>query len=160
VDEGKLIVYSSSYPLRPGPTCGQVRGPAVGRDALHGVIQVVEVPLDNPAAATEIAEPEIQYPGDPDNRIDWCERGGVLCPPVFELDARACHDIVVHVEHRLAAGACAEQGKEWEIDEDGVPVTENPLMVFDDEVTSGGTGNIPGPSTSSTPRCLTTRARS
>ncbi|HEV8683496.1 MAG TPA: hypothetical protein VGS09_12110, partial [Actinomycetota bacterium] len=30
-DEGKLIVYASSYPLRPGPTCGQVNGPAAGR---------------------------------------------------------------------------------------------------------------------------------
>ena len=108
-DEGKLLVYVSSYPLRPGPTCGQVNGPRVGRDPLHGVIQVIEVPLDNPAAAHEIAEPPINYPGDPDNRIEWCERGpGACAPGVLEPAARACHDIAVDVEHRLAAGACAD----------------------------------------------------
>jgi hypothetical protein len=142
-DENKLIEYSSSYPLRPGPTCGAVNGPAAGRDPLHGVIQVVEVPLANPAAAVEIAEPEINYPGDPDNQIDWTERG-LSAPGVLETAARACHDIVVHVEHSLAGGACAEQGQVWEIDEDGIPDTENPMMISDDEVTSGGTGDIPG----------------
>ena len=142
-DEGRLLVYVSSYPLRPGPTCGQVNGPAAGRDPLHGVIQVLEVPLANPAAAHEIAEPPINYPGDPDNQIDWCERN--LCAPgVLEPAARACHDIVVHVEHRLAGGACAEQGQVWEIDENGIPDTANPMMIGDDEVSSGGTGDIPG----------------
>jgi hypothetical protein len=142
-EEGRLLVYVSSYPLRPGPTCGQGRGPAAGRDPLHGVIQVLEVPLENPAAAHEIAEPRINYPGDPDNQIDWCERG--LCAPgVLEPAARACHDIVVHVEHHLAGGACAEQAQVWEIDENGIPDTANPISIADDEVSSGGTGNIPG----------------
>jgi len=144
-DEGKLIVYVSSYPLRPGPTCGQVNGPAAGRDPLHGVIQVIEVPLADPAAAHEIAEPPITYPGDPDNQIDWCERGpGACAPGVLEPAARACHDIAVHVQLRLAAGACAEQGQLWEIDANGIPDTANPIWVSDDEVSSGGTGNIPG----------------
>ncbi|MDQ3986188.1 MAG: hypothetical protein M3280_06775 [Actinomycetota bacterium] len=142
-DTGNLLIYVSSYPLRPGPTCGQVRGPAAGRDPLHGVIQVLEAPLANPAATHEIAEPEINYPGDPDNQIDWCERG--LCAPgVLEPAARACHDIVVHVADRMAGGACAEQGQVWEIDENGIPDTENPVMIGDDEVSSGGTGDIPG----------------
>ena len=142
-DTGSLLIYVSSYPLRPGPTCGQVRGPAAGRDPLHGVIQVLEAPLANPAATHEIAEPEINYPGDPDNQIDWCERS--LCAPgVLEPAARACHDIVVHVADRMAGGACAEQGQVWEIDENGIPDTENPVMIGDDEVSSGGTGNIPG----------------
>ena len=140
VDEGKLIVYSSSYPLRPGPTCGQVNGPLAGRDPLHRVIQVVEVPFDDPTAAREIAEPEISYPGDPDGIMDWTERGLTGLEPA----AVACHDIVVHMEHNLAGGACAEQGQVWEIDENGIPDTENPIMIADDEVTSGGTGNIPG----------------
>jgi hypothetical protein len=149
-DEGRLLVYNSSYPLRPGPTCGQVNGPAAGRDPLHSVIQVIEVPIDNPAAAHEIAEPPINYPGDPDNQIDWCERSvtgpGAACPGDSGLEpaARACHDIVVHVEHRLAGAACAEQGQVWEIDENGIPDTANPMMVGDDEVSSGGSGDIPG----------------
>src|SRR6266511_1900749 len=131
--------------LWPGPTCGQVNGPRVGRDPLHGVIQVIDVPLDNPAAAHEIAEPPINYPGDPDNQIEWCERGpGACAPGVLEPAARACHDIAVDVEHRLAAGACAEQGQLWHIDANGIPDTANPIWVSDDEVSSGGTGNIPG----------------
>lgn len=141
--DGRLVVYNSSYPLRPGPTCGQVNGPRVGRDPLHGVIQVIEVPLDNPEDAREIAEPPISYPGDPDGISDWCERG--LCAPgVLEPAAVACHDIVVHVEHNLAGGACAEQGQVWEIDENGIPDTANPIMIGDDEFSSGGTGDIPG----------------
>jgi hypothetical protein len=144
-DEGKLIVYASSYPLRPGPTCGQVNGPAAGRDPLHGVIQVIEVPLANPAAAHEIAEPPINYPGDPDNQIDWCERGpGACAPGVLEPAARACHDIAVDVKRNLAAGACAEQGQVWRIGANGIPDTANPIFVSDDEFSSGGTGNIPG----------------
>lgn len=142
-DEGKLIVYVSSYPLRPGPTCGEVNGPAAGRDPLHGVIQVLEVPLDDPAAAQEITELPINYPGDPDNQIDWTERG-LSAPGVLETAARACHDIVVHVERSLAAAACAEQGQVWNIGPDGLPDTANPVAISDDMVSSGGTGNIPG----------------
>jgi hypothetical protein len=144
-DKGRLLVYASSYPLRPGPTCGQVNGPRVGRNPLHGVIQVVEVPLANPAAAHEIAEPPINYPGDPDNQIDWCERGSGACAPgVLEPAARACHDIAVDVRRRLAAGACNEQGQLWRIDANGIPDTAHPIWVSDDEFSSGGTGNIPG----------------
>jgi hypothetical protein len=153
-DEGRLLVYASSYPLRPGPTCGDTEylntanpydeDPGSPANPLHGVIQVVEVPLANPAASHEIDEqPEISYPGDPDGKMDWCERN--LCAPgVLEPAAVACHDIVVHVEHRLAGAACAEQGQVWEIDEDGIPMTDDPMMIGDDEVSSGGTGDIPG----------------
>jgi hypothetical protein len=138
--DGRLVVYNSSYPLRPGPTCGQVNGPAAGRDPLHRVVQVIEVPLATPEDSKEIAELPISYPGDPDGIMDWTERGLTGLEPA----AVACHDIVVHVEHNLAGGACAEQGQVWEIDENGLPDTANPIMIADDEVTSGGTGNIPG----------------
>jgi hypothetical protein len=146
----RLIVYVASYPLRAGPTCGQanfgnVTNPydedKVVNDPLHRQIQVLEVPLNNPAATREIAAPEISYPGDPDGRIDWTERNFTGLEPA----AVACHDIVVHMEHNLAGGACAEQGQVWEIDEDtGIPDTEDPLSIGDDEVTSGGTGQFPG----------------
>jgi hypothetical protein len=151
---GKLIVYVSSYPLRPGPTCGDTEfantanpydgDPGSPANPLHGVIQIVEVPLANPAASRELAvQPEITYPGDPDGINDWCERG--LCAPgVLEPAAVACHDIVVHMEHSIAGGACAEQGQVWEIDENGIPDTADPMAVMDDEFSSGGTGDIPG----------------
>jgi hypothetical protein len=153
-ETGKLLVYVSSYPLRPGPTCGDTEylntanpydeDPGSPANPLHGVIQVVEVPLNNLTASQEIAQqPEIIYPGDPDEKIDWCERN--LCAPgVLEPAAVACHDIVVHVEHRLAGAACAEQGQVWEIGPDGIPDTLNPMSIGDDEVTSGGTGQFPG----------------
>jgi hypothetical protein len=146
----RLIVYVSSYPLRAGPTCGQanfnnVTNPydedKVVNDPLHRQIQVLSVPLNNPAATTEIAAPRISYPGDPDGRMDWTEKGLTGLEPA----AVACHDIVVHMEHNLAGGACAEQGQVWEIDPaTGIPDTENPMMIGDDEVSSGGRGQFPG----------------
>jgi hypothetical protein len=150
-ETGKLLVYVSSYPLRPGPTCGDTEfantanpydeDPGQPANPLHGVIQVIEVPLGNPAASQELSvQPKISYPGDPDGRIEWCERS--LCG--LEPAAVACHDIVTMVEHQMAGAACAEQGFVWEIDEDGIPMTEDPMLVGDDEVTSGGTGQIPG----------------
>ena len=146
----RLIVYVASYPLRPGPTCGQANfnnttnpydpDPVVN-DPLHRQIQVLSVPLNNPAATTELAPPPISYPGDPDGVFEYCERG--LCG--LEPAAVACHDIVVHMEHNLAGGACAEQGQVWNINPTtGIPDTQNPVMIGDDEFSSGGTGDIPG----------------
>ena len=106
-EDDRLILLNSSYPLRPGPTCGPVNGPAVGRDPLHGVIQVVEVPLGNPAAAAEIAELPINYPGDADNKFTPSERG-LSAPGVLIDGMRACHDMTVFVELGLVAAACAE----------------------------------------------------
>ncbi len=70
------------------------------------------MPLDNPEDTSEIAEPEISYPGDPDGVMDWTERGLTGLEPA----AIACHDIVVHPEDNIAGGACAEQGQIWEVD--------------------------------------------
>src|SRR5918999_2925528 len=148
----KLNVYVSSYPLGAGPTCGDTEfrntanpydeDPGQPANPLHGVIQVVEVPLNNPAASRELGvQPRISYPGDPDGRMEWCEKG--LCAGV-EPAAVACHDIVVHVEHRLAGGACAEQGQVWEIGANGLPRTQDPISIGDDKVSSGGTGQFPG----------------
>jgi hypothetical protein len=148
----RLIVYAASYPLRPGPTCGQanfnnVTNPydedKVVNDPLHRQIQVLSVPLNNPAATTEIAAPPISYPGDPDGRIDWTERS--FTGADLEPAAVACHDIVVHMEDNMAGGACAEQGQVWEVDpSSGIPNTADPVSIGDDEVTSGGTGQFPG----------------
>jgi hypothetical protein len=151
----RLLAYVSSYPLRAGPTCGDTEylntsnpydeDPGSPNNPLHGVIQVVEVPLDNPEESHELdVQPQIRYPGDPDRRIEWNERGGAFPTPGFEPAAVACHDIAVHVEHRLAGAACAEQGQVWEVRPNGIPRTRDPISVGDDEVTSGGTGQFPG----------------
>src|SRR5918994_2448173 len=162
----RLVVYVSSYPLRPGPTCGQTgsltaqqpfqnvtnpfevaEGDNEVEDPLHRQIQVLSVPLDNPADTEELAEePEISYQHagfavDPDGVMDWTEKGLTGLEPA----AVACHDIVAHVPDNIAGGACAEQGQVWEIDPNtGVPDTVNPMAVGDDEVSSGGAGQFPG----------------
>ena len=154
----RLLVFVSSYPLRPGPTCGQTQTDPppyqntsnpydedVGspNNPLHGVIQTVEVPVDDPGASHELTpagQLPISYPGDPDGINDWTERGLTGLEPA----AVACHDIVVRVRDRLAGGACAEQGQVWNLLPSGLPDTAHPVSVDDDELSSGGTGNIPG----------------
>ena len=131
----EIMLYVSSYPLRPGPTCGPTRGPAAGNSALHEKISVVRVPVGNPRAAKVVAEPRIRYPGDPDNTFDPAEHA----LPGFD-PLTGCHDIAVSVELRLAAAACAEQAQLWRIRPNGVPDTANPIWVFDDSTDSDGAG--------------------
>lgn len=143
----QVLIYASSYPLRPGPTCGAVRGPEAGRDPLHGVIQVIKVPVNNPGAAKEIAEPPITYVGDPDNQFVWADHGlgvGGADIPGLEHAARACHDISVFVELNLAAGACNEQGQLWRVLPNGLPDTAHPIWVFDDVADLNGATGDPG----------------
>ena len=158
----RLVVYVQSYPLRPGPTCGQtgsltaqkpfenVTNPfdddKVVNDPLLRQIQVLNVPLNNPANTTEIAHPQISYridgwPKDPDGRQDWSEKGLTGLEPA----AVACHDVVIHVPDNILGAACAEQGQVWEVDPDTlIPDTLNPMAVGDDELSSGGEGQFPG----------------
>jgi hypothetical protein len=131
----EVMIYVSSYPLLPGPTCGPVRGPENGNSPLHEKISVISVPTHAPERARVVAQPEISYPGDPDNRFDPAEHGLVGFNPLT-----ACHDITVHVERRLAGGACAEQVQLWRIDRHGIPDTEHPVWVFDDATDSDGPG--------------------
>ncbi len=80
----RLIVYVASYPLRAGPTCGQanfnnVTNPydedKVVNDPLHRQIQVLSVPLNNPAATTEIAATADQLPRRSRREDqDWTEK--------------------------------------------------------------------------------------
>lgn len=146
-DRSRLLILNSSYPLRPGPTCGY-NAPS---RPLHGVIQVIEVPLNNPAGAHELTELPINYPGDPDNKFDPAEHGLVAppgTPPVNQFyPLRACHDIAVFLPTGdasgggLVAGACAEQAQLWRINPaTGLPDTANPLWVYDDPVDTDGPG--------------------
>jgi hypothetical protein len=135
--EHDLMLYVSSYPLRPGPTCGPDRGPAAGNSPLHEKISVIKVPVHRPTAARVVAQPKISYPGDPDNRFDPAEHNLAGFNPLT-----ACHDMAVFVERKLVAAACAEQAQMWRIKPNGIPDTENPLWVFDDNVDrNGATGD-------------------
>lgn len=152
-EQGRLLIYNQSYPLRPGPTCGQVRGPEAGRNPNHGVIQIVQIPLDDPTNAAEIAETRVFYPGDPDNQFVPAEHG-LPGPPALEPSMRACHDVTVLLEpglpgtrpkdHGLVAAACAEQAQIWRIKPEGLPASANPVWVFDDNVDHNGPTGNPG----------------
>jgi hypothetical protein len=161
----RLLVFVSSYPLRPGPTCGVTQtdpdpylntanpydeDPGSPNSGLHGVIQTVEVPLNNPAASHELTAADtpagqlpISYPGDPDGKQEWAEKG-FDPPPAFEPAAVACHDIVVHMMHRLVGAACAEQGQVWNLLPNGLPDTEHPISIGDDVVSGGANAQFPG----------------
>jgi hypothetical protein len=115
------------------------------------VVQVVQVPFANPAAATEIAELPVNYPGDPakpcptmaepDRQCEanafypFSERGLAGDPhdPASGLvePMRACHDISVFVELGLVGAACAEQLQLWRMGADGLPDSENPVWTYD-----------------------------
>jgi hypothetical protein len=130
---GEVLIYVSSYSLRPGPTCG----PNTGESPTHEKISVISVPVNAPHAAKVIAQPKISYPGDRDNQFDPAEHG--LGAPFLPLTA--CHDIGVFVELRLAAAACAEQTQLWRIRPNGIPDTQHPLWVFDDNSDTDGANN-------------------
>ena len=143
----RLVVLNSSYPLRPGPTCGighdgtdmsknvanpYDSDPGSPADPVHGVIQTVFIPLAgspqaSAAGATEGPQLPIDYPGDPDNVFDPAEH---QLPGFGKL--RACHDITVFVPLKLVAAACAEQSQLWKLDDStGLPDTADPAWVFD-----------------------------
>ncbi|MBA3263475.1 MAG: hypothetical protein H0T69_13595 [Thermoleophilaceae bacterium] len=136
---GQVLLYVSSYPLRPGPTCGPVTGPPAGNSPLHEKISVIKVPVLNPGAAKVIAQPKISYPGDPDNKFLPVTDHGLAGEGLVD-GLTACHDIGVFVELRLAAAACAEQAQLWRIKRNGLPDTEHPLWVYDDNVDTDGAG--------------------
>ena len=128
-DRVRLLVSAQARAdVRPGERPAGRQRPAALEDLGHrGAAR-------RSGGSSVIAEPPISYPGDPDNQIDWCERsvtGPVQPCPIpgaIEQAARACHDIVVHVEMNMAGAACAEQGQVWEIDANGIPDTANPVV--------------------------------
>jgi LVIVD repeat len=121
-----MYVLNSSYPLADGPTCGM---PGKGRAINHGVVQVVEVPFRDPAAAREKTELNIVYPGDSDG----------VYKPVSEHSIRAdldnflgCHDLSSFPDKGIVGAACGEQAQVWKIDRrTGLPDTEDPLWSYD-----------------------------
>ena len=101
----RVFVYVSSYPLGNsalGPNCQPLATPGGG----HGKISIVEVPLDNPQAAT--VSP---YFLDEDTEV-----GNYL-----GFQFTACHDISVFTELNLAAAACLTEGQVWDISNPAEP---------------------------------------
>ena len=61
-DGKSMYVLNSSYPLGDGPTCGPL-GAQQGRKVNHGVVQVIEVPFDDPAAGARAHRAAGRLPG-------------------------------------------------------------------------------------------------
>jgi hypothetical protein len=103
-ENNRVFIYVSSYPLgnaAQGPNCQ-----ALATGDGHGKISIIEVPLNNPQAAT--VSP---YFLDEDTEV-----GNYL-----GFQFTACHDISVFVELDLAAGACLTEGQVWDISNPAEP---------------------------------------
>jgi hypothetical protein len=123
-----MYVLNSSYPLGEGPTCGPL-GAAQGRKVNHGVVQVVEVPFSDPAAAREVEELPVVYPGDADGTYKPVSEHGLTAPLD---DFLGCHDLSSFPKKGIVGAACGEQAQIWDIDpETGLPDTANPRWAYD-----------------------------
>jgi len=123
-----MYVLNSSYPLGEGPTCGPL-GAQQGRKVNHGVVQVVEVPFDNPTAAAEKTELPVVYPGDADGTYRPVSEQGLSAPL---NDFLGCHDLSVFPAKSMVGAACGEQAQVWNIDpETGLPNTAKPRWSYD-----------------------------
>lgn len=100
----RVFLYVSSYPLG-GAAIGPDCQPLATGDG-HGKISIVEVPLNDPQAATVFP-----YFLDEDTEV-----GNYLG---FEFTA--CHDISVFTELNLAAAACLTEGQVWDISNPAAP---------------------------------------
>ncbi len=120
----ELLLYVSSYSLSPGPTCGPERGPAVGRDPLHGV-RCCACRSTIQGLRARSSSPRSPIPGIPTISSSQPSMG---LPGPAANGTRACHDITVFVELRLAAGACIEQAQLWRIRSDGISDTRQPVV--------------------------------
>ena len=93
-EKGRLLVYVSSY--SPSTTNVNCQPP-------HDKISIVEIPLDDPAAAKVIAEP-VLFPGT-----------------TGASSTSGCHDITVYGAIDLAAGACMGNGMLMDISDPADP---------------------------------------
>jgi hypothetical protein len=101
---GRILLYVSSYALRPGPHCGADRE----ANPLHGKISIVAVPLAAPQTASVIATPAVDAPVFGGGSADFAPTIG-------------CHDIAVFLPLHLAAAACMSEGQIWNISNPDAP---------------------------------------
>jgi hypothetical protein len=148
----RVLIYVSSYPASFfGPTpfgTDCQRFDDDGEPLGHSKISVVEVPLDNPEAASVIAEPQLPL-------SDFGDTPGY----------RGCHDIGVFTGIDRAAAACLEEAQIWDISDPLNPVVlkridephvdiyhsgafswDGQVAIFGDEFEGGFGAGCPDPS--------------
>jgi hypothetical protein len=107
-ENGRVLLYVSSYAL--------LQEPDISPDCLnpHAHITVVEVPLDDPAAARVVSQPHLF------DTPAWEVWPGA---PAGLHDTVGCHDISIFAPLQLAAAACMSEGQIWDISDPERPVT-------------------------------------
>jgi len=111
-DDGKIIVYNSGTSSvrdeEEMPGCID-ESPGDSRTALFR-IDVIEIPVDEPAKARIVDSPAVF--ADPDTgALAGLWRGGDHGDETQDTDRTdQCHDITVFPEERIAAGACSGNG--------------------------------------------------
>ena len=110
--DGKILVYNSGTAgVRKGEELAGCVGDVAGDDrtALFR-INIIEIPVANPAAARIIASPGV-FADDKSGRLAGLAKGGKLVDDGQETSVTdQCHDITVFPTRKLAAGACSGNG--------------------------------------------------
>ena len=109
--DGRILVYNSGTSnVRKGEELAGCVGDVAGdtRTALFR-IDIIEIPVANPAASRIIASPGVF--ADDAGRLAGLGKGGKLVDEGQDTSVtNQCHDITVYPTRKLAAGACAGNG--------------------------------------------------
>ncbi len=110
-DDGKILVYNSGTSgVRKTEELAGCIGDVAGdvRTALFR-IDIIEIPVANPAASKIIASPAVF--ADESGRLPGLAKGGKLVDDGQDTSVTdQCHDITVFPTRKLAAGACSGNG--------------------------------------------------
>ncbi|MCM8556627.1 DUF305 domain-containing protein [Sphingomicrobium sediminis] len=121
-NDDRIIVYNSgtSY-VRDGEELEGCVGnvPGDDRTALFS-IDVIEIPLDNPAASRIVSSPRVF--ADDDGNIAGLWLGGQTAEGQYLAQTNQCHDITVFPAMQIAAGACSGNGILMDISDPMNPV--------------------------------------
>ena len=87
------------------------------------------MPFGDPAAAREVKELPIVYPGDADGTYKPVSEHGIAAPLDNFL---GCHDLSSFPDKGIVGAACGEQAQVWDIDRrTGLPDTADPRWAYD-----------------------------
>ena len=121
--DGKILVYNSgTSSVRKGEELAGCVGDVAGdlRTALFR-IDVIEIPVANPAAARIIASPAV-FTDEKSGSLAGLGKGGKLVDDGQETSVtNQCHDITVFPTRKLAAGACSGNGIIFDISDPRKP---------------------------------------
>ncbi|MEL6257786.1 MAG: DUF305 domain-containing protein, partial [Pseudomonadota bacterium] len=109
--DGKIIVYNSgTSSVRPEEELAGCAGPVSGDDTALFSIDVIEIPVNNPAAARIVDSPRV-FADLESGDIAGLWRGGESDDDAqYTSRTDQCHDITIFPSANIAAGACSGNG--------------------------------------------------